>query len=73
VWSRRSRCHTLSVDAKADGARRPWCSRSSRRRRSTRDRRALDGADRLNAAIEPLWGEVKSLHWTSDKYKVQGC
>ena len=26
----------------------------------------------VNAAIQPLWGEVKSLHWTSDKYQVQG-
>jgi dipeptidyl aminopeptidase/acylaminoacyl peptidase len=25
-----------------------------------------------NAAIRPLWGEVKSLHWPSDKYQVQG-
>jgi dipeptidyl aminopeptidase/acylaminoacyl peptidase len=25
-----------------------------------------------NAAIKPLWGEVRSLHWTSDKYQVQG-
>jgi dipeptidyl aminopeptidase/acylaminoacyl peptidase len=25
-----------------------------------------------NAAIKPLWGEVKSLHWPSDKYQVQG-
>jgi dipeptidyl aminopeptidase/acylaminoacyl peptidase len=27
---------------------------------------------RVNAAIKPLWGEVKSLHWASDKYQVQG-
>jgi dipeptidyl aminopeptidase/acylaminoacyl peptidase len=26
----------------------------------------------VNAAIKPLWGEVKSLHWASDKYQVQG-
>ncbi len=26
----------------------------------------------LNTSIKPLWGEVKSLHWTSDKYRVQG-
>jgi dipeptidyl aminopeptidase/acylaminoacyl peptidase len=26
----------------------------------------------LNTAIKPLWGEVKSLHWPSDKYQVQG-
>jgi dipeptidyl aminopeptidase/acylaminoacyl peptidase len=26
----------------------------------------------VNAAIKPLWGEVKSLHWPSDKYQVQG-
>jgi dipeptidyl aminopeptidase/acylaminoacyl peptidase len=26
----------------------------------------------INAAIKPLWGEAKSLHWTSDKYHVQG-
>jgi dipeptidyl aminopeptidase/acylaminoacyl peptidase len=26
----------------------------------------------LNRSIKPLWGEVKSLHWTSDKYRVQG-
>jgi dipeptidyl aminopeptidase/acylaminoacyl peptidase len=26
----------------------------------------------INAAIKPLWGEVKSLHWPSDKYQVQG-
>jgi dipeptidyl aminopeptidase/acylaminoacyl peptidase len=25
-----------------------------------------------NAAIKPLWGEVKSLHWSSDKAQVQG-
>ena len=25
-----------------------------------------------NASIKPLWGEVKSLHWQSDKYNVQG-
>jgi dipeptidyl aminopeptidase/acylaminoacyl peptidase len=25
-----------------------------------------------NTAIKPLWGEVKSLHWPSDKYQVQG-
>ena len=25
-----------------------------------------------NASIKPLWGEVKSLHWKSDKYQVQG-
>jgi dipeptidyl aminopeptidase/acylaminoacyl peptidase len=27
---------------------------------------------RVNADIKPLWGEVKSLHWASDKYQVQG-
>ena len=26
----------------------------------------------VNAAIKPLWGEAKSLHWASDKYQVQG-
>ncbi|MCU1383936.1 MAG: tolB protein [Acidobacteria bacterium] len=26
----------------------------------------------VNAAVTPLWGDVKSLHWTSDKYHVQG-
>jgi dipeptidyl aminopeptidase/acylaminoacyl peptidase len=26
----------------------------------------------VNAAIKPLWGEVKSLHWASDTYQVQG-
>jgi dipeptidyl aminopeptidase/acylaminoacyl peptidase len=26
----------------------------------------------VNAAIKPMWGEVKSLHWPSDKYQVQG-
>jgi len=26
----------------------------------------------VNAAIAPLWGEAKSLHWTSDKFTVQG-
>ena len=25
-----------------------------------------------NASIAPLWGEGRSLHWTSDKYRVQG-
>jgi dipeptidyl aminopeptidase/acylaminoacyl peptidase len=25
-----------------------------------------------NASIAPLWGEAKSLHWTSDKFHVQG-
>ena len=25
-----------------------------------------------NASIAPLWGEAKSLHWTSDKFQVQG-
>ncbi|HMB79942.1 MAG TPA: S9 family peptidase, partial [Vicinamibacterales bacterium] len=25
-----------------------------------------------NAAIKPLWGEAKSLHWASDKFNVQG-
>ena len=25
-----------------------------------------------NTAVKPLWGDVKSLHWTSDKYQVQG-
>jgi dipeptidyl aminopeptidase/acylaminoacyl peptidase len=27
---------------------------------------------KVNAAIAPLWGDVKSLHWTSDTYHVQG-
>src|SRR3954466_14221312 len=26
----------------------------------------------VNATIAPLWGEAKSLHWTSDKFTVQG-
>jgi dipeptidyl aminopeptidase/acylaminoacyl peptidase len=26
----------------------------------------------INAAIKPLWGDVKSLHWPSDKFQVQG-
>jgi dipeptidyl aminopeptidase/acylaminoacyl peptidase len=26
----------------------------------------------INAAIAPPWGEARSLHWTSDKYRVQG-
>jgi len=26
----------------------------------------------VNTAIKPLWGEVKSLHWPSDKFQVQG-
>jgi len=27
---------------------------------------------RINATIKPLWGDVKSLHWASDKYQIQG-
>jgi len=27
---------------------------------------------RLNAAVKPPWGEVKSLHWDSDGQRVQG-
>jgi dipeptidyl aminopeptidase/acylaminoacyl peptidase len=27
---------------------------------------------RINEAIKPLWGDVKNLHWASDKYQVQG-
>jgi dipeptidyl aminopeptidase/acylaminoacyl peptidase len=27
---------------------------------------------KTNASIAPLWGEAKSLHWTSDKFHVQG-
>jgi dipeptidyl aminopeptidase/acylaminoacyl peptidase len=26
----------------------------------------------INAGVKPMWGEAKSLHWTSDKYRVQG-
>jgi dipeptidyl aminopeptidase/acylaminoacyl peptidase len=26
----------------------------------------------VNVTITPMWGEVKSLHWPSDKYQVQG-
>jgi len=26
----------------------------------------------VNASIAPLWGDARSLHWTSDKYRVQG-
>ncbi len=26
----------------------------------------------LNAAIKPLWGEARSLHWKSDAFQVQG-
>src|SRR5262249_53162601 len=26
----------------------------------------------VNASIKPLWGEARSLHWTSDRYQVQG-
>ena len=34
---------------------------------------ALDRADdAINASITPLWGEAKSLHWTSDKYQRAG-
>ena len=25
-----------------------------------------------NAAVAPLWGDAKSLHWASDKFQVQG-
>jgi dipeptidyl aminopeptidase/acylaminoacyl peptidase len=25
-----------------------------------------------NAAVKPLWGEVKTLHWPSDRFRVQG-
>ncbi len=25
-----------------------------------------------NAHMRPLWGELRSLHWTSDQYRVQG-
>jgi dipeptidyl aminopeptidase/acylaminoacyl peptidase len=25
-----------------------------------------------NSSIKPLWGEVRSLHWTSDRHPVQG-
>ena len=27
---------------------------------------------KTNASIAPLWGEAKSLHWSSDKFQVQG-
>ena len=27
---------------------------------------------KTNASILPLWGEAKSLHWSSDKFQVQG-
>jgi dipeptidyl aminopeptidase/acylaminoacyl peptidase len=27
---------------------------------------------KANVAVAPLWGDAKSLHWTSDKYQVQG-
>ena len=26
----------------------------------------------INDPVKPLWGEVKSLNWTSDKFRVQG-
>jgi dipeptidyl aminopeptidase/acylaminoacyl peptidase len=25
-----------------------------------------------NSAVAPMWGEARSLHWTSDRYRVQG-
>jgi dipeptidyl aminopeptidase/acylaminoacyl peptidase len=25
-----------------------------------------------NAGVKPFWGEARSLHWTSDRYQVQG-
>jgi dipeptidyl aminopeptidase/acylaminoacyl peptidase len=27
---------------------------------------------KTNASIAPLWGEARSLHWTSDRFSVQG-
>jgi len=27
---------------------------------------------RVNDSVRPAWGELKSIHWTSDEFKVQG-
>jgi dipeptidyl aminopeptidase/acylaminoacyl peptidase len=33
---------------------------------------SLAAQTKVNASIAPQWGDATSLHWTSDKYRVQG-
>jgi dipeptidyl aminopeptidase/acylaminoacyl peptidase len=72
VWSAPQQITYVSVAAKADAAAAVVQSFQQPPEIYAGPSSSWTAQTTINAAIKPLWGEVKSLHWTSDKYKVQG-
>ncbi len=72
VWSAPQSVTFLSVAAKADAAAAVVQSFQQAPEIYAGPSGAWTAQTQINAAVKPLWGEVKSLHWPSDKYQVQG-
>jgi dipeptidyl aminopeptidase/acylaminoacyl peptidase len=72
VWSAPQSVTFVSIAAKADAAAAVVQSFQQAPEIYAGPSGAWTPQTQINAAIKPLWGEVKSLHWPSDKYQVQG-
>ena len=66
--------HSYFVDRASGDAASAVVQSFRERARGLRGRRSAPGPRRphVNAPIKPLWGEAKSLHWTSDKLPGAG-
>jgi dipeptidyl aminopeptidase/acylaminoacyl peptidase len=72
VWSAPQSVTFVSIAAKADAAAGVVQSFQQAPEIYAGPSGAWTPQTQINAAVKPLWGEVKSLHWPSDKYQVQG-
>ncbi len=72
VWSGQQQLTGLSVAAHVDSAVAIVQSFAAAPEVYAGPLDAMTPMTMVNADVKPMWGEGKSLHWTSDKYRVQG-
>ena len=72
VWSVPQSVTSFSIAAKADGAAAVVQSFQQAPEIYAGSLGGWAPQTHVNAAVKPLWGDAKSLHWASDKYQVQG-
>jgi dipeptidyl aminopeptidase/acylaminoacyl peptidase len=72
VWSAAQQINDVSIAARADAAAAVGQSFSQAPEIFAGPFGEWTVQTKVNAAVAPLWGEAKSLHWTSGRFKVQG-
>jgi dipeptidyl aminopeptidase/acylaminoacyl peptidase len=72
VWSVPQQISSMSIAARADAAAAVVQSFQQAPDVFAGPFAGWSAQTKTNASIAPLWGEARSLHWTSDRFQVQG-